>query len=300
MSHAHRHAGLDLNWAFGLGVALNVLYVIAEAAAGFLLNSVALLADATHNLSDVLSLLLAWGAHYLSHLPPTRRYTYGFRSSTILAALFNALLLLVAVGAIGWESVRRFGEPAAVPGGAVMAVAGVGVVINALTALLFLRDRHTDLNVRGAFLHMAADAAVSVGVVLAGWGVLATGRAWIDPAAGLVIALVILVATWGLLRESVNLALHAVPEGIDPGAVAEYLLGRPGVTAVHDLHIWGMSTTEVALTAHLVRPDGADDDAFLRETSRELRDRFGIGHATLQVERGCEGEPCGQGAPGRV
>jgi cobalt-zinc-cadmium efflux system protein len=284
-SHHHHHEAPNYNRAFAIGVALNVLYVLVEAGFGLVAGSLALLADAGHNLSDVLGLLLAWGGHYLAQLPPTTRRTYGWRSSSILAALFNALLLLAAIGGIAWEAIRRFAAPEPLGGATVMAVAAVGVAVNTATALLFLRGREYDLNIRGAFLHMAADAAVSVGVVLAGWAILATGWYWLDPAMSLAIALVIFIGTWGLLKDSLNLAMHAVPENIDPGEVREYLSALEGVDEVHDLHIWAMSTTETALTAHLVKPDVGDHDAFLREVAQALHDRFGIEHATLQLER---------------
>ena len=230
-----------------------------------------------------------------------RNYTYGLRGSTILAALFNALLLLAAVGAIAWESVGRLADPPAVPPGIVMAVAGVGVVINLVTTLLFLKGRKSDVNVKGAFLHMAADTGVSAGVVLGGLLIAVTGYERIDPILSLLIAAVIFISTWGLLRQSVGLAVQAVPEGIDIDAVAAYLRARPGVAAVHDLHVWAMSTTETALTAHLVRPDPAGDpDEFLAETARDIRDRFGVGHVTIQVERAGREEHCSQARPGSV
>jgi len=265
---------------------LNLAFVITETAFGVMAGSTALLADAAHNMSDVVGLLLAWGASYLARRPRSERRTYGWRSSSILAALLNAVVLLVATGGIAWEAVKRFGAPAPVGGDIVAWVALVGVVVNTATALLFVRGRSSDLNIRGAFLHMAADAAVSAGVALAGVAILVTGWSWIDPVVTLVIAQVILASTWGLLRESVNLALHAVPEGIDPKAVEDYLAGLSGVTAVHDVHIWAMSTTETALTAHLVKQDTHNDDALIGEASRTLHDRFGIEHTTLQWERG--------------
>jgi cobalt-zinc-cadmium efflux system protein len=288
----HHHHGANYNRAFGIGIALNVIYVATEAGFGLASGSLALLADAGHNLSDVLGLLLAWGGHYLGQLPPTARRTYGWRSSSIMAALFNALLLLAAIGGISWEAVRRFWEPQPTAGTTVMIVAALGVVINTATALLFLKGRKSDLNIRGAFLHMAADAGVSVGVVLAGWGILATGWKWLDPAVSLVIALVIFVSTWRLLKDSLNLAMHAVPEGIDPTEVRKYLATLSGVDEVHDLHIWAMSTTENALTAHLVKPDVGDDDAFLAYVAQELHDRYGIEHATLQLERNPDVAQC--------
>jgi cobalt-zinc-cadmium efflux system protein len=290
--HHHHHEAPNYNRAFGIGVALNVLYVLIEAGFGFVAGSLALLADAGHNLSDVLGLVLAWGGHYLAQLPPTARRTYGWRSSSILAALFNALLLLAAIGGIAWEAIRRFSAPEPLGGVTVMAVAAVGVAVNTATALLFLRGRKHDLNIRGAFLHMAADAAVSVGVVLAGWGILATGWYWLDPAVSLAIALVIFLGTWGLLKDSLNLAMHAVPENIDPGEVREFLAALQGVDEVHDLHIWAMSTTETALTAHLVKPDVGDHDGFLRDVAHALHDRFGIEHATLQLERDPSAAEC--------
>jgi cobalt-zinc-cadmium efflux system protein len=251
---------------------------------------VALLADAGHNLSDVLGLLLAWGASYLVRLRPTRRRTYGWRSSTIMAALINAVILLVAVGGIATESIRRFVSPEPVAGKIVIAVAVVGVAVNTATALLFLSGRHKDLNIRGAFLHMAADAAVSAGVAAAGIAILITGRLWIDPAVSLAIAAVILWGTWGLLRESLALAMHAVPPGIDTDEVMGYLSKLDGIEAIHDLHIWAMSTTETALTVHLVKPDSAGDDEMIGRIADELHDRFGIGHVTIQWER--THDPC--------
>ncbi|MBK6899871.1 MAG: cation transporter [bacterium] len=290
MTHVHAHD--DHNRSFALAVALNVAFVAVEAGFGVAAGSLALLADAGHNLGDVLGLLLAWGATRLAQRKPSQRRTYGWRSSCILAAMLNAGLLLVAVGGIAWEAVRRFGSPGEIAGGTVIWVAAAGVVLNTATALLFVAGRKHDLNLRAAFLHMAADAAVSAGVVVAGVVMLRTGWVWLDPTVSLVIAAVILVGTWGLLRESVDLALAAMPSGIDPAAVEAYLGGLPGVTAVHDLHIWGMSTTETALTAHLVKPDPRDDDELLARVCRELHDRFGIGHATLQWERGGQPAPC--------
>lgn len=287
--HGHAHAPASHGRAFAIGVVLNSVFVVAEAAAGVLSGSMALVADAGHNLSDVLGLLIAWGASALAARPPTERFTYGFKSSSILAALANAALLLVATGAIAVEAGRRLFEPAPVPGTTMMAVAAVGIVVNTATALLFLRGRKDDLNIRGAFLHMAADAAVSAGVVIAGFAVLRTGAAWIDPATGLVIVAVIGIGTWGLLRESLKMALLGVPVGIDEGAVRGLLARQPGVAAVHDLHIWPMSTTETALTAHLVIPGGHPGDGFLHRLADELQHRFGIGHPTIQVETSAQG-----------
>jgi cobalt-zinc-cadmium efflux system protein len=299
-SHDHAHVPADYNRIFAVGVGLNVAYVAVEAVFGLLVGSLALLADAGHNLSDVIGLLLAWGAAYLSTFPPTQRHTYGLRSSSILAALGNALILLVAVGGIAWEAIRRFWEPQPVTGMTLMWVAGVGVVINTLTALLFLKGRREDLNVKGAFLHMAADAGVSLGVVLAGLAILLTGRAWIDPAVSLLVALVIFLGTWGLLRDAFNLALHAVPAHVDLKEVREYLLALPGVDGVHDLHVWAMSTTETALTAHLIKPDARNDDELLARVCRELHDRFGIEHMTVQLERSSEANACRLAQPGAV
>lgn len=295
-SHGHSHAGhshapADFGRAFAIGAALNIVFVAAEAAAGLWTGSLALLADAGHNLSDVLALLLAWAAAEMAKKAPTLRRTYGYRKGTILASLANAGLLLLAVGAIVWEAVRRFGSPDPVEPGPVMVVAAIGVVINTATALMFMKG-HSDLNVRGAFLHMAADAAVSLGVVLAAIVIVFTGWLWIDPAVSLAIAAVIVIGTWGLLRDSLDLALDAAPRGIDTAAVKAWLAARPGVSEVHDLHIWAMSTTETALTAHLIRPDNANCDVFLRETAEGLQTAFRIGHPTLQVETGEGGHPC--------
>ena len=264
---------------------LNVGFVAVEAFYGLLSNSVALLADAGHNLSDVLGLLLAWGAATLSKREPSAQFTFGLRRSSILSALFNAVFLLVAIGAIAFEAVQRLGDPRPVSGGTVMAVASVGIVINGVTAWLFARGRKHDLNIRGAYLHMAADAAVSAGVVLSGLLIIQTGWLWLDPVTSLIIVAVILVGTWGLLRRSVNMALDRVPEHIPPADVIHALQELPGVTRVHDLHIWSLSTTEVALTCHLVMPAGCPGDAFLRSVSGLLHDRFAIGHSTIQVER---------------
>lgn len=290
MSHAHEHA--DLGRAFGLGIALNLGFVAVEGFFGFRSHSLGLLSDAGHNLSDVLGLALAWVASVLARRTPTARHTYGLRRSSILVALFNALLLLLAVGGIAWEAVRRLGAPVPVASGTMMLVAAVGIGVNVGTALLFVRAQHADLNVRGAFLHMLADAAVSLGVVLAALCLRLTGWLWLDPAISLLIAAVITFGTWRLLRESLNLALDAVPETIDRAAVERHLAALPGVESVHDLHIWAMSTTETALTAHLIRPEGVRDDAFYRELSRELAARFGIDHATVQVERGSDAQAC--------
>lgn len=284
MGHEHSHAPRNYGKAFAVGVSLNLIFVALEAVFGYFARSVALLADAGHNLSDVLGLLLAWGALVLSRRRPSARRTYGLRRSSVLAALGNAVLLLLAVGAIAWEAIGRFRHPEPVAAGMVMAVATVGILINAATALLFRSGRKKDVNIEGAYLHMAADAAVSLGVVLAGALIWFTGWTWVDPLVSLSVVIVITAGTWGLLRKSVNLAMDAVPDGIDSVAVKAFLQGLPGVAAVHDLHIWGMSTTETALTAHVVRPQGEDHDGFLASTAEELHDRFGIEHTTIQVE----------------
>ena len=282
--HHHSSPSTGHGRAFALGVVLNTGFVVIEATAGIVSGSMALVADAGHNLSDVLGLLIAWAASVLAARPPSERFTYGFKSSSIMAALANAALLLIALGAILVETLRRLADPPPVAGGTMIVVAAIGIVVNTATALLFLRGRKHDLNIRAAFLHMAADAAVSAGVVVAGVLVVATGKAWIDPVTGLLIVAVIALGTWGLLKDSVKMALLAVPDGIDEGAVRAFLSARPGVSAVHDLHIWPMSTTETALTAHLVIPGGHPGDEFLHELAHDLAHDFGIGHATVQVE----------------
>jgi cobalt-zinc-cadmium efflux system protein len=285
-SHGHHHAPADFGRAFAIGTVLNLAFVVIEGGAGIAVNSMALLADAGHNLSDVLGLLIAWGGAELAKRPASPRFTYGLRSSSILAALANAVLLLLAVGAIATEAVQRFADPQPISGGIVMIVAGVGILVNTATALLFVRGRKDDINVRGAFLHMAADAAVSAGVVIGGALILWTGSSWIDPLISLAIIAVILWSTWGLLKESVVMALQAVPANIDPAKVEATLSALPGVERVHDLHIWPMSTTESALTAHLVMPAGHPGDAFLDGLQHKLEHDFGIGHATVQIELG--------------
>jgi len=284
----HAHAPASHGRAFAIGVLLNSAFVVVEAAYGIISGSMALVADAGHNLSDVLGLVIAWGASVLAARPPSARFTYGLKSSSILAALANAALLMVALGAITVESVRRLFAPAPVESGTVIAVALVGIVVNTVTALLFARGRHHDINLRGAFLHMAGDAAVSAGVVVAGFLIEQTGALWIDPVTSLVIVAVIAWGTWGLAKDALKLGLAGVPPGIDESAVRAFLAAQPGVTAVHDLHIWAMSTTETALTAHLVMPAGCPGDAFLHELTHELGHDFGIGHATVQVEEGAE------------
>jgi len=286
MAHHHDHGPPNYNRAFAIGVALNIAFVAIEVVFGWWANSLALLADAGHNLSDVIGLVLAWGASYLAAREPSTRRTYGLKRTSILAALLNAVLLLLAVGGIVWEAVQRLGVPEEVSTWTIVIVAIVGVVINTATALLFMSGRQHDLNVRGAFLHMAADAAISAGVVIAGLLIRATGWTWIDPLSSILIAVVIAGGTWGLLRESLDLALDAVPAGIDPAEVESYLASLPGIASVHHLHIWGMSTTEIALTVHLTKPDGHLDDALLQRITTELHDRFDIAHATIQLERG--------------
>jgi cobalt-zinc-cadmium efflux system protein len=292
--HSHGHAGHshapdNFGAAFAIGASLNTAFVVAELIFGYAANSLALISDAVHNLSDVIALLLAWGAVWLAQKQPTQRHTYGYRRASILAALFNAGLLLVAVGGIVVEAVNRLYAPAPVAGWTVVMVAALGVAINGFTALLFMRGRHGDLNIRGAYLHMAADAGVSLGVVVAALIIMLTGWLWLDPAISLVIAAVVFWSGWGLARDSVNLALDGVPRGIELAQVRDYLAGLDGVSEVHDLHVWAMSTNETALTAHLVRPGGTDD-AFLHRVCEELSHRFNIHHPTLQIEVG--GEVC--------
>lgn len=279
----HSHAPDDFGWAFAIGASLNTGFVIAELIFGYAANSLALISDAVHNLSDVFALLLAWGAAWLAGRQPTQRHTYGYRRASILAALFNAGLLLVAVGGIVVEAVDRLYSPAPVAGWTVVVVAALGVAVNGFTALLFMRGRHGDLNIRGAYLHMVADAGVSLGVVVAALIIMLTGWLWLDPAISLVIAVVMFWSGWGLARDSVNLALDGVPRGIELVEVRDYLAGLEGVAEVHDLHVWAMSTSETALTAHLVRPGGTDD-AFLHRVCEELAHRFNIHHPTLQIE----------------
>ena len=287
--HDHRHGGhvhapANFGRAFAIGIGLNAAFVLVEAGYGFVSNSTALLADAGHNLSDVLGLVVAWIAAGLSKRPPTPRLTYGLRNTSILAALLNAVLLLIAAGAIILEAIQRLLHPEPVASMTVIVVAAVGIVINGITAWLFASGRHGDLNIRGAYLHMAADAAVSAGVVVAGILIMMTGWLWVDPVTSLLIVAVIVWGTWGLLRESTAMSLAAVPSTIDPATVRDYLAGLPGVVSIHDLHIWSMGTTETALTAHLVMPAGSPGDAFLIETWRRLSHDFKIGHTTLQIE----------------
>jgi cobalt-zinc-cadmium efflux system protein len=281
--HGHVHAPANFGKAFAIGITLNSALVVAEAIYGYLGNSTALLADAGHNLSDVLGLIVAWGASIAARRAPSGRFTYGFRASTILAALANAVFLLVATGAIGWEAILRLREPEPVAGITVMIVAGIGILINGFTAMLFASGRKNDINIEGAYLHMAADAAVSLGVVVSAALIMWTGWLWLDPITSLVICASILLGTTSLLRGSIDMSMAAAPKGTDLVAIRTFLLARPGVSAIHDLHVWPISTTETALTCHLVMPAGAVD-AFLMETAQMLKSTFRIGHATLQVE----------------
>lgn len=283
-SHGHSHAPADYSRAFAIGLVLNLGFVGVEVFYGLVADSVALLADAGHNLSDVLGLVLAWGAAMLSKRQPSSRYTYGWRRSSILAAFLNALILMVVTGGIAWEAIQRFTHPVPVQGGIIIVVALIGIAINTITALLFMSGRKGDINIRAAFLHMVGDALVSLGVVLAGIGILLTDWQWLDPAFSLIISAVIVFNTWEVLTEAFNLSIDAVPQGIEQQAVRAYLTERPGVAQVHDLHIWGMSTTETALTAHLVMPEGYPGDEFLFQVRQDLQGHFGIHHTTLQIE----------------
>lgn len=296
-SHGHSHADhFDThNRAFAIAVFLNLGFVAIEAVYGVLSGSLALLADAGHNLSDVLGLVMAWTASWLAGRKATDRNTYGLKKTTILAALFNALFLIAAVGGIAWEAIRRFNEPAEVAGLTVIVVAGIGVLVNGITMLLFLKGQEGDLNIRGAFLHMAADTLVSVGVVIAGVIIMITDARWIDPMVSLVIAVVIFIGTWRLLKDSVNLAVDAVPKGINPGDVVEKLQALPGVESVHHLHIWALSTTENALTVHLVKPGSEDDDLVIKQATHMLNHDFNIQHVTIQWERAVAGCPNASG-----
>ena len=288
--HGHSHAPATFGSAFAIATVLNLALVAIQAAYGVLAHSMALLADAGHNAGDVLALVLAWGSHAISQRHPTERYTYGFRSSSIIAALINATILLVVTGAITWAALERLFAPQPVAGATVMVVAALAIVINGAAAAVLSRGNTSDLNVYGAFLHLVADAAVSAGVVVAGLIILITGWLWVDPVASLVISGVIVWSTWGLLRDAAKMSLQGVPPQIDPGAVRVYLQTLPAVVEVHDLHIWPMSTTETALTCHLVMPDGDPQPDFLEVVYIGLQQRFGIGHPTIQIERG--DRPC--------
>lgn len=297
MHHNHSHPEQNYNKAFAIGILLNVAFSLIEAIYGFLSNSIALVADAGHNFSDVISLVIAWGAIYLAAKKPTPRRTYGFRRLTILASLASAILLLIAVGAISLESIKRFNNPQPLQGKTIIVVAGIGIIINLITAFMFIKNQKNDLNIKGAFLHMMADAGVSLGVVLAGIAIIATGWLWIDPAISIVIVIIILIGTWGLLKDSLNLVLDYVPKNIDPKEVRKYFENLSDVNEVHDLHIWAMSTTEVALTAHLIIPDKNTDDIFLKKICSDLHEKFGIDHPTIQIERNNTDEFCSQSSP---
>jgi cobalt-zinc-cadmium efflux system protein len=286
----HGHAPATFGSAFAIATVLNIALVAIQAAYGVLAHSMALLADAGHNAGDVLALVLAWGSHAISQKHPTERYTYGFRSSSIIAALINATILLVVTGAIAWAALERLFAPQPVAGATVMVVAALAILINGAAAAILARGNTSDLNVYGAFLHLVADAAVSAGVVVAGLIILLTGWLWVDPIASLLISGVIVWSTWGLLRDAAKMSLQGVPPQIDPGAVRVYLQSLPAVVEVHDLHIWPMSTTETALTCHLVMPDGDPQPDFLEVVYVGLHQRFGIGHPTIQIERG--DRPC--------
>ncbi|MCP3470323.1 cation diffusion facilitator family transporter [Bradyrhizobium sp. CCGUVB1N3] len=283
---AHVHAPASFGRAFAIGISLNTALVVAQGVYGYLANSTALLADASHNLSDVLGLVMAWGASVAARRAPTGRFTYGFRASTILAALGNAVFLLVATGAIGWEAILRLREPEPIAGVTVMIVAGIGILINGATAMLFARGRKDDINIQGAFLHMAGDAAVSLGVVISAALIMWTGWLWLDPVASLLICAVILWSTTGLLRSSIDMSMAAAPRGTDLDAIKTLLIQRPGVSDIHDLHVWPISTTETALTCHLVMLGGHPGDAFLMETAQLLKTSHRIGHTTIQIETG--------------
>jgi len=293
--HDHGHAPANFNRAFAIGIVLNIVFVAIEAFYGWRVNSLALLADAGHNLSDVAGLVLAWGGALASKLRPNPRHTYGWKRGTILAAFANALLLLMAMGALAWEALGRLFSPEPLLGAegvTIMVVAGIGIVINTATALLFMRGREQDLNIRGAFMHMAADALVSAGVVVAGALTLWMGWVWLDPVVSLLIAAVILAGTGSLFKQSLHMLFDGVPDSVDPLAVQACLAALPGVTRVHDLHIWAMGTSQIALTAHLVMPQGHADDAFLKHATNQLHDRFEITHVTLQVMKEAFTAPC--------
>ena len=292
--HHHQHAAPDYSRAFAVGVALNVIFVVIEVAYGVMANSLALITDAGHNLSDVLGLLLAWGATYLAGKRPSRRRTYGYSRATILASMFSGLLLLAAVAVISWEAINRFFTPSEPAGQTIMMVAGIGVLINSITAWFFVSGKDHDLNIRGAYLHMAADALVSLGVVISGFVIWKFGLKWFDPLSSLLIAAVIFWSTWGLLRDSLNLAIDAVPRDIDPVVIRKWLLDQPGVKGLHDLHIWPISTTQTALTAHLLMPEPPAEDEFLHDLAMQLQEMFKISHATFQIERGDHDHPCKQ------
>jgi cobalt-zinc-cadmium efflux system protein len=296
-AHDHSHTLAGFNAPFAIGIGLNTAFVAIEAFYGWKVGSLALLADAGHNLSDVIGLVLAWAGALAGRLQPDARHTYGWKRAGILAAFINALLLLVAMGSLAWEAVHRLQSPVPMEGVTIMVVAGVGIVVNTATALLFIRGRESDLNIRGAFLHMAADALVSAGVVVAGGLALWFGWAWLDPAVSLVIAVVIVIGSWGLFKQSLHLLFDGVPECVDLHAVQALLEALPGVARVHDLHVWAMGTSEIAMTAHLVMPESHADDGFLQRATKQLHDRFKIEHVTLQVARVPFTTPCATLAP---
>jgi cobalt-zinc-cadmium efflux system protein len=285
-AHSHSHAPADFGRAFAIGITLNTLFIVAEVIFGLRANSLALVADAGHNASDVLGLALAWGATWLAKRSPTQKYTYGLQSSSILAAFGNAMMLLVVTGGICWEALQRFYAPEGVAGKTVIVVAAIGTAVNGLSALLFMRGSKTDLNIRGAFLHLMGDAAIAVGVVVSGILILKTGWHWIDPAVSIAVSLAVIYSTWGLFKDSMSLTLHAVPAHIDYKQVRHFLAAGEGVKDVHDLHIWAISTSETALSAHLLMPGGHPGDRALGAITAGLHDRFGIEHATLQIELG--------------
>jgi cobalt-zinc-cadmium efflux system protein len=292
MSHDHNHSIGNYNRAFAIGVVLNIVFVAIEITAGFFADSLALIADAGHNMSDVVSLLLAWGASILATKAATEKRTYGFRKATVMASLASSILLLVALGSIAWEAIGRFVHPEPVKGFTVIVVATIGVAVNGATALLFVKGQAHDLNVRGAFLHMAADAGVSLGVVVAGFLMLLKGWLWVDPMVTLVIVAVIFVGTWNLLRDSVNYAMDAVPKNMDIVSIKQYLMHLDNVSCIHDLHVWPMSTSEVALTVHMVIDDTQVDNKFLSEIQEHLHDHFDIEHATIQIETSTMANQC--------
>lgn len=295
MEHSHHHpTPKNYTLAFAIGTTLNIIFVIIEAIFGFLSNSLALIADAGHNLGDVLALLLAWGATYLAQRKPTNTKTYGLRRGTILAAFVSSLILLMTMSIVAWEALGRFAVPSEVNSMTIIVVAAIGVAINTATALLFFSSQHDDLNIRAAFIHMAADAGVSLGVVIAGMAIMFTSMFWIDPAISLVIVVVIVISTWGVFRDSFNLAMDGVPKGIDVEEVRNFILQQDGITAIHDLHVWGMSTTQVALTAHIVRDTANLDDEFLQQLCTGLQNKFGIIHPTIQIESGKNAHLCDQ------
>jgi cobalt-zinc-cadmium efflux system protein len=296
--HHHHHGDPNSQGrAFAIAIALNTVFVAIEFGYGFIANSTALMADAGHNLSDVLGLMLAWGAAILAKRAPNQRYTYGLRSSSMLAALFNSMLLMAACGAIAWEAVQQLMNPTPVHGLTVSVVAAVGIAVNGFSAWLFMAGAKDDINIRGAYLHLAADAAISLGVLLAGLAVMWTGWTWLDPLVSIAIVVIIMVSTWALLREALKLVLAAVPDSVDAPEVERFLRARPGVNDVHDLHIWAMSTTETALTAHLVMPGGHPGDEALDEIAARLKADFAVHHCTLQVEMGTTDHACCLQAP---